>query len=445
MKYQNMVNKLLFLLIGFVVLSSNVILTADRFPIKGTIKADTIRVKSYSSSSKTVKVEINGKTKIYKWENSYKDRVIKGREGNDKITIEIAERFVIYGGMGNDDIRGGSKDDVIYGEEGKDVIRGNNGHDWIKAGAGNDKVYGGDGNDIIYGNAGKDYLNGGEGNDLIDGGDGGDEIHGSSGNDMLYGENGQDKIKGGTGDDLIRGGAQKDIIAGNGGKDYLLGEGGKDIIQDSSALSESSYENKRKKRMKDIEKTYGVAIKDFGRKWTLMELGYLDKILGKLPSKVLKMWKGIPGKLTYNRKELCKLIGPGYNEFSITGLKSIAIYIYDPVWRKSTSKLKKEYIKTICHETGHSFQFSLAMSKWKDFKALSGWNGNPNKKARFVSSYAEKNAREDWAESFAYYFVDPFKLCEKAEAKFEFLNDMFDLYRYKKSTTTGKCKIAKKK
>ncbi|MEM2126255.1 MAG: calcium-binding protein, partial [Candidatus Methanosuratincola sp.] len=173
---------------------------------------------------------------------------LKGGKGND----------IIHGGVGDDNLEGGNGDDRIWGEEGNDTIRGGVGNDIIFGDSGtigSDRItaLGGskDGNDIIYGDAGEDVIIGGGGDDRIYGGDNaggaddGDLLFGDSarielisgalpklagggydltkisarglvgGNDLIFGNAGNDTIFGGKGDDIIDGGADDDVLYGN--------------------------------------------------------------------------------------------------------------------------------------------------------------------------------------------------------------------------------------
>lgn len=59
---------------------------------------------------------------------------------------------------------------------------------------------------FVFGGAGNDHLKGGRGNDMLFGGDGKDDLFGGRGTDILIGGDGKDKLKGGHGDDLLIGG-----------------------------------------------------------------------------------------------------------------------------------------------------------------------------------------------------------------------------------------------
>ena len=65
---------------------------------------------------------------------------INGLAGNDKITYSGGLGANIYGGEGNDTIKGGYSSDYIAGEGGMDVIDGGLGSDFMSGGAGTDTV-----------------------------------------------------------------------------------------------------------------------------------------------------------------------------------------------------------------------------------------------------------------------------------------------------------------
>jgi VCBS repeat-containing protein len=143
----------------------------------------------------------------------------------------------IYGGSGDDFIRGGRGDDVIYGEGDNDDIAGESGADVI---------FGGDGNDSLSGDAsyipgaehGDDYIDGGAGNDQIAGEGGADVLFGGAGADVILGDSatldaafhGADYIDGGDGNDVISAGGGDDMLIGGEGADVLIGEAGNDTL-----------------------------------------------------------------------------------------------------------------------------------------------------------------------------------------------------------------------
>jgi len=97
--------------------------------------------------------------------------------------------------------------------------------------AGDDSITGTDlyGNNL-YGGAGNDTIKGHKGEDSLAGGTGDDTLDGKAGNDLLTGDAGNDRLKGGAGDDRLRGDAGNDILDGGAGNDVLLGGAGTDIL-----------------------------------------------------------------------------------------------------------------------------------------------------------------------------------------------------------------------
>jgi Ca2+-binding RTX toxin-like protein len=155
---------------------------------------------------------------------------VDGTDGND----------VIYGGLGNDDLRGWDGDDVIHAGGGNDFVWGGRGDDVIYGGDGDDELWGGPGNDVVHGGDGNDFIHvsngayspddsgvafGGAGDDVIRGSDGIDHLYGGEGNDRINGHDGIDYLDGGDGDDFLEGGMGRDMVWGGAGNDVIYGEG----------------------------------------------------------------------------------------------------------------------------------------------------------------------------------------------------------------------------
>lgn len=72
------------------------------------------------------------------------------------------------------------------------------------------RVYGGGGDDWIKGSRGKDFIVGNMGDDTLRGGQGSDILKGHGGDDVIFGGRGRDKIVGGPGADVLSGGRGPD-------------------------------------------------------------------------------------------------------------------------------------------------------------------------------------------------------------------------------------------
>lgn len=85
-------------------------------------------------------------------------------------------------------------------------------------------VYGGNGNDVIKGNGAYSNLSGGGGNDVLIGSGWSVTIAGDSGNDVIDGSSGGDSLYGGAGKDIVRGGGGNDVLEVGQAGELLSGE-----------------------------------------------------------------------------------------------------------------------------------------------------------------------------------------------------------------------------
>ena len=81
-------------------------------------------------------------------------------DGNDDLTVSsgVEEPVTVFGGTGDDQIKGWGEKDVLHGEAGNDRLSGYQG---------DDELFGGDGNDVLDAYSGADKLHGGSGDDLL--------------------------------------------------------------------------------------------------------------------------------------------------------------------------------------------------------------------------------------------------------------------------------------
>ncbi|MGI0491063.1 calcium-binding protein [Alkalinema pantanalense CENA528] len=121
----------------------------------------------------------NGSVQIFGNRRSFSSNSqiqVFGLGGNDTITIDESKGKLptahIFGGLGNDIIKGGSAIDYLYGGDGNDFIDGNGGNDFAFLGAGDDVFQWdpGDGSDLVEGGLGLDTMifNGSNGDEIFD-------------------------------------------------------------------------------------------------------------------------------------------------------------------------------------------------------------------------------------------------------------------------------------
>jgi Ca2+-binding RTX toxin-like protein len=152
--------------------------------------------------------------------------VVSGTPGNDLIAVTpsgsnlvvfrngqivgtypmtAVQYIIIDGGAGSDLIKIDPTikiDAAIYGGTGNDVLRGGGGTNRIFGGAGNDILMGGPGNNFMFGGDGNDTLMAGTGNSIMVGGDGNDLLIAFGGNNIMIGGNGSDLLIGAGGHNL---------------------------------------------------------------------------------------------------------------------------------------------------------------------------------------------------------------------------------------------------
>jgi hypothetical protein len=128
-----------------------------------------------------------------------KGGLLLGTDGpNTDMNSQILD--YLYGGDGDDEVRGLGANDELWGGLGSDAIYGGPGSDQMFAGpvhgrdTSRNMLYGGDRTDDMYGADGEDVLYGGDGNDTLDAA----SYKGDLGADKLYCGAGTDKYIAGS-------------------------------------------------------------------------------------------------------------------------------------------------------------------------------------------------------------------------------------------------------
>jgi Ca2+-binding RTX toxin-like protein len=194
----------------------------------------TVNYKSGTPDNTSLIIGYSDITKDY---NNISKIVANGGAQGDTIAIsdQVFTPADLQGGDENVDEPG----DQLFGGSGDDTLRGN---------GGNDALFGGAGVDSLEGGSGDDYLKGGLGADILDGGDGFDAVSYIDStasitileiNGVLEGTAGEargdklrniEQIEGSLYNDVIQGDGLNNVIEGLDGEDNLQGEGGDDVL-----------------------------------------------------------------------------------------------------------------------------------------------------------------------------------------------------------------------
>lgn len=140
-----------------------------------------------------------GEMALFVGGSSGNDAIAFSQQSRNRVTVSLnnlkykvmfqpskSGRIFVYAGPGNDTVNIGiAHNAIVYGGNGNDILRGASAGDLLDGGDGNDQLFGGGGNDVLIGGDGADRLSGGVGSDLLIGGSGADTLKGDSGNDLL--------------------------------------------------------------------------------------------------------------------------------------------------------------------------------------------------------------------------------------------------------------------
>jgi Ca2+-binding RTX toxin-like protein len=334
----------------------------------------------------------------------------------------------LQGGDGHDDLNGQADDDRLFGENDDDSLDGSTGDDTLSGGAGNDVLTDGSGEDLHYGGDGDDSLDGGSDNDELQGGDGNDALRGGSGDDRLFGQGGHDNLYAGSGDDYLSGSSGDDGLFGGSGDDTVWGGTGDDrvlswknatglfgIKYDPDALNDLSGNDAKINLEDGVEKTIPLEGEDEvyeTKSWTHDDVERLDAALAVLHRVVgnttlLKTNWG--WEITFAR------YGGRARGYNSGGHITLTDKQFEP------SNGSENYLRAyVLHEVGHNWDDENPF--WQEFLDLSDWtSSDPNdddfekaehynwwyrKSADFAKGYAKNSPYDDFAESFAAYFMD---------------------------------------
>ena len=123
-------------------------LTGRQLTVIGTNGADRITVNERRGK---VRVAANG-TRVGTFAAKKVKRIVLSAEGgNDRVNVteSVRKQTRLFGGTGDDVLRGGRGTDWIYGGDGEDRIDGRRGSDRLVGGADRDRIDGGSGRDRI--------------------------------------------------------------------------------------------------------------------------------------------------------------------------------------------------------------------------------------------------------------------------------------------------------
>lgn len=182
-----------------------------------------------------------------------------------------------------------------------------------------------------------------------------------------------------------------------------------------------------------FQATHGVALEDRDASWSPEEVQLMDKVVGLLP---VAFVSGNPNLKSFVRQRVYTgdyKGAPGhgmYRESAGPSAKKDYVVIYDKGLYNTDGLLDPGTLaKTLIHEISHSLDDELA-GPYAEWLNLSKWftdNGQwyAARDIGFVNPYAQGHPKEDFAESFTAYVLDPQRLQEVSPMKYRFMDRLF--------------------
>lgn len=177
-------------------------------------------------------------------------------------------------------------------------------------------------------------------------------------------------------------------------------------ISDSMGVSTSSTA--------EVTKTGMPPILDFGQSGVLTDTEVKLYIEERIPPIHLSKLTKIVYADTYKHDDSRLILGELVHNPLTQTYDTIIIYRQSP----DIDDLQREMKMTIAHEIGHNVYFNVL-----DNAARAEWESLYRTSEGFVTTYASSNVYDDFAESYAYYILDPKVLLDADEEKYAFLRD----------------------
>jgi len=440
----------------------------EKFTLTGSQGDDFIDASAFTKTGVTLLGEGGHDTLIGTPNND----LLKGGEGNDILSGEYGAdelygddgldilyggygNDTLYAGLGNDTLHGGNGHDSLYGGEGNNILKGDSGDDTLMGGAGDDTLEGGSGEDTLSGQWGDDTLRGGSGNDVLYGEWGADTLYGDGGNDIMFGGTETDIFYGGSGDDQLLGGAGIDILFGEGGNDGMFGGTEIDLLVGGDGMDRYLYqagdviwgyfaEDVKIEFLDTTEQTtitsddedhvYSAAA------WSDTDVQVVDEAFA-----VLQQRRGDNTLLRTSDGSEMQYLRLGATSSDTVAWNSGEVQKFSD---RTFDEGDNWAHQVVYHEIGHNWDDENP--DWDGFKKLSGWTKEDKSDdakftlstdkewchltaATFARDYGKDKPTEDFASSFAAYFMDysgeTFQDGEgatKIPKKIEFLDDFLD-------------------
>lgn len=183
-----------------------------------------------------------------------------------------------------------------------------------------------------------------------------------------------------------------------------------------------------------FEAAHGIKLEERDALWTADEIQAVDKILELLPEVFVSGNANIKSFVREAEYKGDYEGAPGdgmYRESAGPEAKKDYVVLYNKAFYNSAGQMDLQNLaNTVVHELSHSLDDEQP-GPYQDWLDLSGWfqtNGHwlPARNLGFVNQYAQGHPKEDFAETFTLYVLDPDRLRLVSPEKFFFMEKLFE-------------------
>lgn len=183
-----------------------------------------------------------------------------------------------------------------------------------------------------------------------------------------------------------------------------------------------------------FEATHGVRLESRDKPWAPDEIKLVDQVLALLPEVFVSQNPNLKALIRESEYDGDYEHAPGfgmYRESAGPKGKKDYLVVYDKGLYGSDGQLDARLAaNTLIHEISHSLDDEQP-GFYQEWLNLSGWfqeNGTwiATRDLGFVNSYSRGHPKEDFAESFTLYVMDPDRLRVLSPEKYMFMERLFE-------------------
>ena len=184
--------------------------------------------------------------------------------------------------------------------------------------------------------------------------------------------------------------------------------------------------------LKDLfARTHRIRLEERDAAWDEAEIKALDHVLAMLPRAFVSANPNIKAIVRQREYSGDHESAPGHGMYraNVAGKKDYLV-LYDKGMYSSPGELDFGLMtRTVIHEISHSLDDELP-GPFSEWLRITGWFRDGGqwlcKSHEFVNNYAASHPKEDFAESFSSYVLEPERLMRASPSRYEFMDNLFN-------------------